>query len=117
MPGLIAATIVGLQALGVAVFAVVFPLAAAQDAGLSTTSHVMFSIFTALIAAGLGLVARGLWRGSRWPRTATVVWLGLLLPVGWAIVQAGRGLVGALILGSAVAGIVAVLADSRSAAA
>ena len=114
--GLVAATIIGLQALVCAVFAVVFPLAAAQDAGLSTTSHVMFSVFTALIGAGLGLVARGLWHGSSWPRTAMVVWLVLLLPVGWAMVQAGWGLVGALILGSAVVGILAVLAESRSAA-
>ena len=115
MPGLVAATIIALHAFGCAVFAVVFPLAAAKDAGLSTTSHVMFSVFTALFSVGLGLVARGLWRGLRWPRTATVVWLVLLLPVGWAMVQAGWGLVGALILGSAVVGILAVLAQSRSA--
>jgi len=117
IPGLVATAIIGLQALGCAVFAVVFPFAAARDAGLSTTSHVMFSLFTALIAAGLGLVARGLWRGSSWPRAATVVWLGVLLPVGWAMVGAGWGLVGALILGSAVVGIVAVVVDSGSAAA
>ena len=115
MPGLVAAAIIGLQALGCAVFAVAFPLAAAEDAGLSTTSHVMFSVFTGLFAAGLGLVARGLWQGLDWPRTATVVWLVVLLPLGWAMVQAGWGLVGALILGSAVVGIVAVLAQSRSA--
>ena len=116
IPGLVAATIIGLQALGCAVLAVLFPLAAARDAGLSTTSHVMFSTFTVLIAAGLGLVARGLWRGSSWPRAATVVWLGVLLPVGWAMVEAGWGLGGALILGSAVVGISAVLVGSRSAA-
>ena len=116
MPGLVAATIIGLQALGCAVFAVVFALAAPQDAGLSETSHVMFSVFTVLFAVGLGLVARGLWQGLGWPRTATIVWLVLLLPVGWAMVQAGRGLVGALILGSVVVGIVAVAAESRSAA-
>jgi len=115
MPGLVAATIIGLQAIGCAVLAVVFPFVAAQDAGLSKTSHVMFSVFTALFGAGLGLVARGLWHGLRWPRTATVVWLVLLLPVGWAMFQAGWGLVGALILGSAVVGIVAVAAESRSA--
>ena len=116
MPGLVAATIIGLQALGCAVFAVVFPLAAAQDAGLSTTSHVMFSVFTAVFAAGLGLVARGLWRGSSWPRAATVVWLAVLLPVGWAVAEAGWGPAGALILGSAVVGIVSVVVESRSAA-
>ena len=116
MPGLVAATIIGLQALGCAVFALVFPFAAAEDAGLSKASHVMFSVITVLFAAGLGLVARGLWHGLRWPRIATVVWLVLLLPLGWSMVQAGWGLVGALILGSVIVGIVAVVAESRSAA-
>jgi len=116
MPGLAAATIIGLHALGCAVFAVVFPLAAARDAGLSTTSHVMFSVFVLLFAAGLALVARGLWQGLSWPRTATVVWLVVLLPVGWGMVRAGWALAGALILGSVVVGIMAVAAESRSAA-
>jgi len=113
MPGLVAAAIIGLQALGCAVVAVFFPLMAAQGAALSSTSHVMFSVSTALLAGGLGLVARGLWRGLSWPRTATVVWLVLLLPVGWAMVQAGWSLVGVLILGSAVAGIAGVAVEGR----
>ena len=91
-------------------------LAAPRGASLSNTSHLMFSVFTVLFAVGLGLVARGLWQGLSWPRTAAVVWLVLLLPVGWAMVQAGRGLVGALILGSAAVGIAAVAAESRMAA-
>ena len=115
-PGLIAAAIIALQALGCAALAVFFPLLAAQRASLSSTSHVMFSVVTALFAAGLGLVARGLWRGLSWPRTATVVWLVLLLPVGWAMVQASSGLAGGLILGSAIAGLAAVTAEGRSAA-
>ena len=114
MPGQVAAAIVAVQALGCAVFAVLFPLVAARGANLSTTSHVMFGVFTILFAAGLGLVARGLWQGVSWPRTATLVWLVLLLPVGWAMVQAGSGLLGSLILGSAVVGIAAVAAASRA---
>lgn len=113
-PGLVAAAIIGLQGLGCAALAVFFPLVAAQGASLSNTSHVMFSVVTALFAGGLGLVARGLWRGLSWPRTATVVWLVLLLPVGWAMVQAGWALVGVLIVGTAVAGIVAVAVEGRS---
>jgi hypothetical protein len=113
MPGQVAATIIGLHALACAVFALVFPLAASRDAGLSTTSHVMFSVFTALVAAGLALVARGLWRGLGWPRTATLVWLALLGPVAWALVEAGWEMVGSLILGSAVVGIMAVAAEIK----
>jgi hypothetical protein len=115
-PGLVAAAIIGLQALGCVVFAVLLLFAAPKSASLSHTSQVMLSVFTVLFAVGLGLVARGLLHGKSWPRTATVVWLVLLLPVGWAMVQAGRGLVGVLILGSAVVGIGAVGAESRSAA-
>jgi hypothetical protein len=116
MPGLVAAAVIGLQALGCVVFAVLFLSAATVGASLSNTSHVMFSVFTLLFAVGLGVVARGLWHGLRWPRTAAVVWLAVLLPLGWTMVQAGRGLVGVLILGSAFVGIGAVAAESRNAA-
>ena len=115
-PRLVAAGVIGFQALGCAVLAVLFPLVSAQRATLSSTSHVMFSVVTALFAVALALVARGLWRGLTWPRTATVVWLVLLLPVGWAMAEAGWGLVAALILGGSVAGILAVAAESRVAA-
>ncbi|MHB1474678.1 MAG: hypothetical protein ACYCV4_13850 [Dermatophilaceae bacterium] len=63
MPGLVAAAIIGVHALGCTVFAVLFPLVAAQGANLSTISHVMFSVFTVLFAVGLGLVARDLLAG------------------------------------------------------
>ena len=116
MPGLVAAVITGLQAFGCAAFAVFFLFAAPRDASLTDTSHLMFSVVTLLFAVGLGLVTRGLWLGRNWPRTATVVWLALLLPVGWAMLQAGRGLVGALILGSACVGIGAVARESMTVA-
>jgi len=73
----------------------------------------MFSVFTILFAVGLGFVARGLWQGMGWPRTATVVRLVLLLPVGWAMVQAGSGVFGSLILGTAGIGIAAVALEGR----
>ena len=113
-PRLVAAAVIGFQALGCAVLALLFPIVSAQRASLSSTSHLMFSVVTALFAVALGLVARGLWRGLSWPRTAAVVWLVLLVPVGWAMVQAGWALVGVLIVGSAVAGIVAVALEGRS---
>jgi len=115
MPGLAAATIIGMHSVSCLVFAVVFPIAAAQDAGLSTLSHAMFSVVTGLFGVGLGLVARGLWQGSSWPRTAAVVWLVILVPVGWAMAQAGGGLLGASILSSAVVGITMVAMESRNA--
>jgi hypothetical protein len=114
IPGLVAAVIIGFHALGCTVLAVFFPLMAARGARLSSFSHVMFSVFTGLFAVGLGFVARGLWQGMSWPRTATAVWLVLLLPVGWAMAQGGSLWFGLLILGSAVLGVVAVAAEARS---
>jgi hypothetical protein len=114
MPSQVAAAIIGMQSLTCAVFAVIFLVKAPVRASLGDASHLMFSVVTALFAIGLAFVTRGLWRGLSWPLTATVVWLVLLLPLGWTMVQAGRGLVGGLILGSAVVGIGAVAAESRS---
>lgn len=115
LAGRVAATIIGLQALVCAVLAVAFPLLAAADAGLSTASHLMFSVFTGLFAVGLGLVARGLWRGVSWSRTASLAWLVVLVPVGLSLVQSGWTLAGALTLLSAVIAIVAVADESRRA--
>jgi len=99
--------------MGCAVLAVAFPLLAAGDAGLSTASHIMFSVLTGLFAVGLGLVARGLWRGLSWSGTASIAWLLVLVPVGLSMVQSGWRLAGASILLSAVIAIAAVAAESR----
>jgi hypothetical protein len=107
---------VGLQALACVSLALYSLVSPSREASLSTTSHVMFILFTLLFAAGLALVARGLLHGKGWPRMASVVWFLLLLPVGWALVQAGREVVGLLLLGSTAAGIVAIIAESRNAA-
>jgi hypothetical protein len=114
LAGRVAAGIIGLEAIGCLGFSLYFLLAASNRASLGATSHLMFSVLTVLFAAGLGLVSRGLWKGRSWPGTAAVVWFVLLLPVGWSLVQAGRGLVGVLILSSALLGIGAVAAESRS---
>ena len=113
LPGLLAAAVIGLQALGCAGFAVLFLFGAPNRASLSPISHLMFSVFTMLFAVVLGVVARGLWRGLSWARTAGVLWFVMLLPLAWAMVQAGRVLVGGLILGGAVVGTGSVVLESR----
>jgi len=112
LPGLLAAAVIGLQALGCAGFAVLVLFVAPNRASLSPISHLMFSVFTMLLAVVLGLVTRGLWRALSWARTACVVWSVMLLPLAWGVVQAGRVLVGGLILGGAVVGIGAVVMES-----
>ncbi|WP_409483542.1 hypothetical protein [Arsenicicoccus dermatophilus] len=42
-------------------------------------------------------LARGLARGDRWPRTPTVVWHGLLVPVAISLWQSGETLTAALV--------------------
>jgi hypothetical protein len=108
--------VVGLQALTLVALALYSLFASSADSSLSGTSHLMFVVFTLLFAVGLGLVARGLWNARGWPRMAAVVWFVVLLPVGWGLLQAGRGLVGLLLLGSAAGGIAAIVAESRNAA-
>ena len=68
-------------------------------------------------AAGLALLVRG-WLGEgSWPRTPTLVWSVLLLPVGVGLVQGTRTLVGWVVvlvaLGCAVAAWVAREADAE----
>ncbi|MBM6404377.1 hypothetical protein JQN72_09010 [Phycicoccus sp. CSK15P-2] len=59
---------------------------------------VMSGLLILLGAAGLAVLARGWWGRERWPRTPTVVWNALLVPVGWSLVQAGRTALGAGVL-------------------
>jgi hypothetical protein len=115
-PGLIAAVMIGLQALSCAGSAVLFLFLAPKRASLSVSSHLMFSAFTLLIAVGLGLVARGMWHGLSWPRTAAFAWFVILLPLGWAVFQAGMAPVGLPILASALVGIGAVTQEIRDVA-
>jgi hypothetical protein len=114
---MVAAGVIGLQSFGLAVFSVVLLVASPGGASTSGINLQMFSLTTALFAAGLGFVTRGLWRGLRWPRAAAVVWLVLLLPVAWSMVQAERSVAGLLVLATIVLGIVAVAAESRQASA
>ncbi len=53
------------------------------------------------------LLARGWRAGGAWPRTPTIVWNALLVPVAWSLHQAGRTAVG---VGLAVLAVVSILA-------
>ena len=61
-------------------------------------------------AVGLLLLARGWSSGASWPRTPTIVWNALLLPVSWSLHQAGRSGFGAVLAVLAIGSVVAALA-------
>lgn len=65
------------------------------------TTEVARSVVEALVflmaAAGFVALARGLARGSRWPRTPTVVWHALLVPVVISLWQSGETVVAAVL--------------------
>ena len=76
-----------------------------------SVGRVVVSIVLILVtAAGLGAMARAWLGADTWPRTPTLVWSVLLLPVAWGLFQGHQGLVGAFVGAGAVAGSAAALA-------
>lgn len=77
------------------------------------------SLTTALTSAGLILVfgiallfvARGWARGQGWPRTPTVVWNVLLLPVAWSLHESDQTLIAVAVAALALSSIGAALAS------
>lgn len=54
-----------------------------------------------------GVLGRAWLRGAGWPRTPTIVWNVLLLPVAWSLHDADRGVLAVAVGLLAVAGVVA----------
>lgn len=71
----LAAALVGLQALGMAAIAawVWLPLLAGGS-GEVLTSFLALGVLMLVLGVALFFVARALWRGYRWPRSAAVAW-------------------------------------------
>ena len=99
----------GLQVVALLGFVVFYLWELTQDSADDVTRVVMSALLIAVFAVGIGAMARGWVRGDNWPNTPTVVWNLLLVPVGWSLVQSGRGLVGALVIVVALVGIVAAI--------
>lgn len=70
----------------------VHELALGEGSGASRV--VMSAVLIVIGALALAAVARGWVRGDAWPRTPTIVWGLLLLPVGFGLVRGGVTLVG-----------------------
>lgn len=84
---------------------------AAADVARAVTSGVLILVFAVLLL----VVARGWSRGADWPRTPTLLWNALLLPVAWSLHDAGRTLLAVGVAGVALGSIVAALAAPASA--
>ncbi|WP_076258331.1 hypothetical protein [Intrasporangium flavum] len=79
-----------LQALVVVGFAGFFAYEIATGATSTVTTAVMSGLLILVFGVGLGLLARGWFRGRDWPRTPTLLWNALLLPVAWSLHDSDR---------------------------
>ena len=105
----VAAGICALQALVLLGFVVFYLWELTQDSSDDAVRVVMSALLILVFAVGIAALARGWVRGDNWPNTPTVVWNALLLPVGWSLVQSDHGLIGALVIVGALAGILAAI--------
>lgn len=102
----VAAGVLWVQVVVIAGFVAFFVIEALLGQA-SDPAAVLTSLFVFLVGAlGLAVLARGWARGRGWPRTPTLVWQALLLPIAWSLGQTRHWLVAAGVLGIGVAGIV-----------
>ena len=113
----VAAVLLAAQALALVAAAAFYLYELAVGEGSDATRVVMSALLILVGAAGLAVLVRGWLGDGSWPRTPTLVWSVLLLPVGVGLVQGTRTLVGWTVvlvaLGCAVAAWVAREADAE----
>lgn len=78
---------------------------ATDDATRGLTSGALILVFALFLLA----MARGWVRLADWPRTPTLLWNILLLPVAWSLLQSGRSLVAVGVAAVAVLSVAAAL--------
>ena len=97
-PRRLAAALTGVQALALVGFAVYYVVELVLGEGSDATRVLMSALLILVAAVGLGVVARG-WLGvAAWPRTPTIVWNVLLLPVGISLTQGNLVLIGWVVI-------------------
>lgn len=112
-PRLLAGISCSLQSLALLGFAVFYLYELSLGEGSDAARVVMSAVVIALGAVGLGVLARGWFGHSTWPRTPTIVWHLLLVPVGVSLVQAGQTPLAWVVLLLAVLTLVAAIAVRR----
>jgi hypothetical protein len=111
----VAAAVVAAEVGALVGFAVFYVYEIAVGATDDPLRAVMSVVLMLVVGAGLAAMVRGWLRGLTWPRTPTLVWNALLLPVAWGLVQGGRTPVALLVGAAALAGIAAALASPSEA--
>lgn len=91
---LAAATLVALQALGLAVAAAFYLVEVVVASADDVVRALVTAALAALAAAGLAVVVRALLRARPWARSPALVTNLILLPVAWGLLQGGRWYVG-----------------------
>ena len=89
-PQRLAGALTLLEALVVVGFAVFFAYEIATGATSTVATAVTSGLLILVFGVGLGLLARGWFRGRDWPRTPTLLWNALLLPVAWSLHDSDR---------------------------
>ena len=108
-PRRLAAALTGLQAAVLVGFAVFYVYELAVGEGSDATRVIMSALLILVGGVGLAALAKGWLGDATWPRTPTIVWSALLVPVGIGLVRGNQTLVGWAVLGVAVATAAAAL--------
>lgn len=109
----LAGWLLAVQVVVIVGFVVFYVVELASGQGEDRTRVVMSCVVFLIMAAGLGVLTRGLLRNASWSRTPTVLWNALLVPVGISLIQAAQVWVGVVVMVAAVGTIGAVLAARR----
>jgi len=100
--------VTGLQAVAVAAVAVFYVVELGRGAGADGAGVISSVVLFVIVAGALSALAAGWWRRAAWPRTATIVWNLVLVPVAVALFQAGQTLLGVVL------GVVVVVATGSA---
>ncbi len=94
-------------------FAVFYVYELARGGSADVARVVSSTLLIAVFGAALLVLGRTWLTGADWPRTPTLVWNVLLLPVAWGLYQGGQGATGTVVGASAVVGLGSALAAGR----
>ena len=112
-PRLLAGISCALQSLALLGFTAFYLYELSQGEGSDTGRVVMSAVVIAIGGVGLALLSRGWFGESSWPRTPTIVWHLLLVPVGVSLAQAGQSPLAWMVLLLAVLTFAAAVAARR----